>query len=127
SGTRITGEHDGNTFDIDIEKLNGFIVEAGGVSDGVTTGGVIRLRPTDDNSTMTMTVDAKVKGIPVSLSFKDVHDFEGSGYVTENMAQVYVGDKSGKGRVELNAGPFKAYGSAVEFVARYHTFDASRL
>lgn len=128
TGTNINVElKDGQKLNIDIKKIQNLIVQGGTFDDGTTKGFAIYLKPNSDNSSMSLVASADVKGIPVKVKIDNVHDFEASGYYTTNLAHVYIGDKSGKGNVEVSAGPLKSYGSAVEFIARYNPYDTQRM
>ena len=126
TGTKINAQVAGQEINVDIQKMNGFIAQATGVS-GSSQGAILRLKPTKDNSEITLEIETKVSGIPVYLKLNNVHDLEASGIISQNQFRVYLGDKSGRGRVELGAGPLKFEGSALEFVGKYNTYEPKRM
>lgn len=125
-GTEIDIKAGDQKINIDIEKLDGFLVKMTGVS-GAAQGAQLHLVPTSDGSTMTLEVHTKVKGIPVYLELDDVHELKLLGEISENEVHVYAGDPSGQGRIALGAGPLKFEGSAIEIFARYHSYDSERM
>ena len=125
-GTEIDVKVKDQHINIDIEKLDGFMVKMTGIS-GAAQGAQIHLVPTSDASTMTLEVHAKVKGIPVSLELDDVHELKMLGEVSEDQVHVYAGDPSGQGRIAIGAGPLKFEGSAIEIFAKYHDYDSQRM
>jgi len=128
TGTHLEVNSKGQKVNIDIDKIKGFIPQAAGFSNGTTTGLVIRLKPTSDSSVLTAEVSSKVYGfIPVSLKFENVHDLEVSASGSLNQAHVYIGDRSGRGKVELGIGPIKSQGSALEFLTRYNSYNPKRM
>ncbi len=129
TGTKINanfGKDKKDSAEINIEEIKGFLVKASGLS-GDVKGIMVELKPTGEDSKMTMSIKANIQGIPVGADFKDVHELRLLGTMKTNEVHVYAGDPSGKGEVSFNAGPLKMYGSAVEVMARYHTFDGQRM
>jgi single-stranded DNA-binding protein len=128
TGTNINIElKDGNTVNLDVQKIKDMMVAAGSFKTDTAKGFALYLRPNSDNATVSLVAKAKIEDIPVTFTLDNVHDFEASGYYTTNFAHVYIGDRSGKGNVELKSGPIKSYGSAIEFVARYNPYDTQRM
>ncbi len=125
-GTHIQANVAGQKIDVDIKQMEGFLVRATGIS-GLATGAALHLVPTSDGSTMTAEIRSSYNGMPVSVKFDNVHELKALGTIETNRAHVYIGDPSGRGQVKIEAGPIKMQGSAIEFVARYHTFDPQRM
>ncbi|MEZ0373559.1 MAG: hypothetical protein ACAI44_31000 [Candidatus Sericytochromatia bacterium] len=111
---------------IDVKEMEGFLVKATGIS-GLAQGAAIHLVPTSDGSTMTAAITAEYKGIPVKIELNNIHELEALGTLQPNRARVYFGDPSGRGEVKISAGPLQMKGSAIEFIAEYHTYNPQRM
>ena len=127
----ITGTHiDLSTADadlhVDIEALQGFMLKMTGLEGGAT-GAALHLEPTGDGSTLTARATADIGGIPVEVSFSDVHELEALGQISENQVHVFARDPSGRGDIKIGVGPVQLQGSAIELVGRYHPYDAGRM
>lgn len=125
-GTNIQAQVAGQNISVDVKQMEGFLVRATGIS-GLATGAALHLVPTSDGSTMTAEIRSSYNGIPVSVKLDNVHELKALATIETNRAHVYFGDPSGRGQVKIEAGPLKMQGSAIEFVARYHEFDAQRM
>ncbi|MEQ8274648.1 MAG: hypothetical protein RMA76_46140 [Deltaproteobacteria bacterium] len=126
TGTRIDVNHDDLAFTIDVEAMNDFMVRATRLSGGAT-GLAFHLEPTRDGSSLTAFTTGEVGGLPFTLGFSNVHELEGLGAISENQVHAYLRDPSGRGHIELGFGPLEMSGSALEFVGRYHPYDAGRM
>jgi hypothetical protein len=125
-GTAIHAEVAGQKIDVDIQEMEGFLVRATGYS-GLAQGAALHLVPTSDNSRMTAEIRTNYNGIPIAVKIDNVHELKALATLQPNRAHVYFGDPSGQGKVSLSAGPLEMKGSAIEFVAQYHTHDPQRL
>lgn len=112
--------------EIDIDKIKGFYLKQTGISGG-SQGMMLHLAPTGPDSTMTASVRTAYNGIPLGISFKDVHELKVGGQIATNNARVYIGDPSGRGQIEIQAGPLKLKGSEIDIEAKYHMFDGQRM
>lgn len=126
NGSKITVDTGKQKIDIDVKKLEGFVVEAAGIT-GDMQGMMVRLKPTSDGSSMTLEARTEYNGIPLSVKFDNVHELMAYGTLQTNQAHVYMGDPSGRGEVKIEAGPLAMQGSAIEFVAQYHQYDSGRM
>lgn len=113
-------------IEIDIDKIKGFYLKQTNISGG-SQGMMLHLAPTGPDSTMTASIRTAYHGIPLGISFKDVHELKVGGQISTNNARVYIGDPSGRGQIEIQAGPLKLKGSEIDIQARYHMFDAQRM
>lgn len=111
---------------LNVKDMEGFLVKATGIS-GLAQGAAIHLVPTSDGSSLTAELRADYKGIPVRVQLDNVHELEALGTIQPNRAHVYFGDPSGRGQVKINAGPLEMKGSAIEFLAEYHTYNSQRM
>ncbi|PKL76343.1 MAG: hypothetical protein CVV27_10765 [Candidatus Melainabacteria bacterium HGW-Melainabacteria-1] len=111
---------------INVQEMEGFLVKATGIS-GLAQGAAIHLVPTSDGSKLTAEISTSYEGIPIKVAFKDVHELKAMGSIQPNRAHVYFGDPSGRGEVKINAGPLEMKGSAIEFVAQYHSYNPQRM
>lgn len=111
---------------IDIDKIKGFYLKQTGISGG-QQGMMLHLAPTGEDSTMTASIRSSYNGIPVGLSLKNVHELKVGGTIATNQARVYIGDPSGRGQIEIQAGPLKIKGSEIDIEAKYHMYDPQRM
>ncbi|MFN4149740.1 MAG: hypothetical protein ACK4IX_02270, partial [Candidatus Sericytochromatia bacterium] len=125
-GTKINAEFGKNKIDLDIKEVSNFMVKTSGIS-GDVTGLSFELVPTKDSSKISLAMKADIGGIPVKVKLDDVHHLKASASVGINQAHVYFGDVSGRGKVSVNAGPVKMEGSAIEFLAKYNTYNPERM
>lgn len=126
TGVGISAEVGGQQIDVDIEQMEGFLVKATGIS-GLAQGAALHLVPTSDASRMTAEIRTSYNGLPISVKIDNVHELKALATVQPNRAHVYFGDPSGTGTVEVNAGPIKASGSALEYVVQYNQYDPMRM
>jgi len=126
TGVGIRAEVGGQNIEVDIAQMDGFLVRATGIS-GLAQGAALHLVPTSDASRMTAEIRTTYNGIPISVKVDDVHELKAMATLQPNRAHVYFGDPSGQGKVELNAGPIKASGSAIEYVVQYNQYDPMRM
>lgn len=113
-------------IEIDIDKIKGFYLKQTNISGG-SQGMMLHLAPTGPDSTMTASIRTAYNGIPLGVSFKDVHELKVGGQISTNNARVYIGDPSGRGQIEIQAGPLKLKGSEIDIQAKYHMFDTQRM
>lgn len=125
-GTKINAEFGKNKIDLDIKEISNFMVKTSGLS-GDVKGLSFELVPTKDSSKITLAMKADIGGIPVKVKLDDVHHLKASGSIGMNQAHVYFGDVSGRGKVSISSGPLKIEGSAIEFLAKYNTYNPERM
>lgn len=125
-GTKINAEFGKNKIDLDIKEVSNFMVKTSGIS-GDVTGLSFELVPTKDSSKISLSMKADIGGIPVKVKLDDVHHLKASASLGINQAHVYFGDVSGRGKVSIGAGPVKMEGSAIEFLAKYNTYNPERM
>lgn len=111
---------------IDIDKIKGY--STNNLSMQTTNNGmVLHLTPNDDDSVITAEVRTSYNKIPMGIKLKDVHELKAGVEMETNRAQVYIGDPSGRGQIEVYAGPLKLKGSEIQVETKYHTFDRQRM
>ncbi|MFN8674251.1 MAG: hypothetical protein U0457_19480 [Candidatus Sericytochromatia bacterium] len=125
-GTKINADFGKNKLDIDIKEISNFMVKTTGLS-GDVKGLSFELVPTKDSSKITMSMRADIGGVPVKVDLKDVHHLKASADIGVNRAHVYFGDVSKRGNVSISSGPLKMEGSAIEFLAKYNTYNPERM
>lgn len=111
---------------LNVKDMEGFLVKATGIS-GLAQGAAVHLVPTGDGSTLTAELRTDYHGIPIRVQLDNVHELEALGTIQPNRAHVYFGDPSGRGQVSIKAGPLEMKGSAIEFLAEYHTYNSQRM
>ncbi len=112
--------------EIDIDRIKGFSSNQLQMQQN-NNGMVLHLKPDGPDSQITAEVRTSYNGIPLGLKLENVHELK-AGYQAEtNRAQVYLGDPSGRGNIEIKAGPLKLEGSEIQIEARYHTYDERRM
>ena len=126
TGTRVDVRTPDANVQLDVERLEGFLVRMTGLEGGAT-GAALHLVPTTDSSTITAKITGDVAGVPIEVSFSDVRELEALGQISENQVHVYARDPSGQGDLRIGVGPVKLEGSAIELVGRYHPYDAGRM
>ncbi len=126
TGLGIDANVAGQDLNISIAEMDGFLVKATGVS-GLAEGAALHLIPTHDNAVIQAEIRTDYNGIPLRVKLDDVHELKAAASIQPNKARVYFGDPSGRGQVELSAGPLSMKGSAIEWTAQYHTFDPQRM
>lgn len=113
-------------IEIDIDKIKGFYLKQTNIT-GASQGMMLHLAPTGPDSTMTASIRTAYHGIPLGISFKNVHELKVGGQISTNNARVYIGDPSGRGQIEIQAGPLKLKGSEIDISAKYHMYDSQRM
>ncbi len=126
SGTRIGVSGKDFAVDIDIAALDNLYLRMTGIS-GLAQGAMIELVPTGPGAQLSARVTASYHGIPVVLTFDNLGALEAAATVSTNEVHAWIADPSGRGRISAQFGPFKAEGSAIEYVAKYRTFDGARM
>lgn len=112
--------------EVDIDRIKGFSSNQLQMQQN-NNGMVLHLKPDGPDSQITAEVRTSYNGIPLGLKLDNVHELK-AGYQAEtNRAQVYLGDPSGRGNIEIKAGPLKLEGSEIQVEARYHTYDERRM
>lgn len=111
---------------IDIDKMKGFYLKQTNIS-GDGQGMMLHLMPTGKDSVLTAEIRTSYKGIPLGVKFDNVHQLSVGGEIQTNRAKVYIGDPSGRGNIEITAGPLKLEGSEIEIEAKYHMYDPQRM
>lgn len=126
TGVGINAKVAGMDVNVDIAEMDGFLVKATGIS-GLAQGAAIHLVPTSDDSVIQAEIHTDYNGIPLRVKLDNVHELKALASIQPNRAHVYFGDPSGRGEVELSAGPLSMKGSAIEWTAQYHTFSPERM
>lgn len=112
--------------EVDIDQIRGYSTQ--NLSLETTNNGMmLHLRPDGPDSSITAEVRTSYNGIPLGVSFDNVHELSAGFEMETNRANVYIGDPSGRGHIEIQAGPLKLEGSEIQVEAQYHTFDTRRM
>lgn len=126
TGVGIQAQVAGMDIDVDIAEMDGFLVKATGIS-GLAQGAALHLVPTGKDSVLQAEIRTTYNGVPLRVKLDNVHELKALASLQPNRAHVYFGDPSGRGQVELSAGPLSMKGSAIEWTAQYHTFSPERM
>ncbi len=126
TGVGIQAQVAGMDIDVDIAEMDGFLVKATGIS-GLAQGAALHLVPTGEDSVIQAEIRTAYNGIPLRVKLDNVHELKALASIQPNRAHVYFGDPSGRGEVELSAGPLSMKGSAIEWTAQYHSFSPERM
>lgn len=122
----MTGVNGLDPIEIDIDKIKGYSTN-NLVMQETNNGMMVHLKPDGPDSVITAEVRTSYKGIPLGLKLDNVHELKAGYELETNRGMFYLGDPSGRGHIEIKAGPLKLEGSEIQVEAKYHQYDTQRM